>query len=96
LARAGRKPEELVKEHEPSAQTIRNWVAPADRDEGRREDGLTMAEGEELNRLRSENRQLKLEREILSNRSASELTGRPLFGGAWRNPSPPLTQSRRA
>ena len=37
--------------------------------EGRREDGLTTAERaerEELNRLRRENRQLKLEREILS------------------------------
>jgi transposase len=41
--------------------------AQADRDEGRREDGLTTAEREELNRLRRENRQLKLEREILSN-----------------------------
>ena len=68
LVRAGRRPEELAKEFEPSAQAIRNWVAQADRDEGRREDGLTTAEREELNRLRRENRQLKLEREILSNR----------------------------
>jgi transposase len=66
LVRAGRVPEELAKEFEPSAQAIRNWVAQADRDEGRREDGLTTAEREELNRLRRENRQLKLEREILS------------------------------
>ena len=42
----------------------------ADRDEGRREDGLTTAEREELNRLRRENRQLKLEREILSKAAA--------------------------
>ena len=62
LVRAGRTPEELAKEFEPSAQAIRNWVAQADRDEGRREDGLTTAEREELNRLRRENRQLKLER----------------------------------
>jgi transposase len=66
LVRAGRRPEELAKEFEPSAQAIRNWVAQADRDEGRREDGLTTAEREELNRLRRENRQLKLEREILA------------------------------
>ena|SRR4029077_6933190 len=52
LVRAGRVPEELAKEFEPSAQAIRNWVAQADRDEGRREDGLTTAEREELNRLR--------------------------------------------
>ena len=70
LVRAGRTPEELAKEFEPSAQTIRNWVAQADRDEGRREDGLTSAEREELNRLRRENRQLKLEREILSKAAA--------------------------
>jgi transposase len=63
-------PEELAKEFEPSAQAIRNWVAQADRDEGRREDGLTTAERKELNRLRRENRLLKLEREILSKAAA--------------------------
>src|SRR3954454_2017384 len=63
LVRAGRTPEQLAKEFEPSAQAIRNWVAQADRDEGRREDGLTTVEREELSRLRRENRQLKLERE---------------------------------
>ncbi len=35
-------------EFEPSAQAIRNWVAQADRDEGRRGDGLTSGEREEL------------------------------------------------
>jgi transposase len=34
LVRAGRTPEELAKEFEPSAQAIRNGVAQADRDEG--------------------------------------------------------------
>ena len=70
LVRAGRAPEELAKEFEPSAQAIRNWVAQADRDEGRREDGLTTAERDELSRLRRENRQLKMEREILSKAAA--------------------------
>jgi transposase len=65
LVRAGRTPEELAKEFEPSAQAIRNWVAQAGR-----EDGLTTAEREELNRLRRENRQLKLERDILSKAAA--------------------------
>ena len=60
LVRAGRNPEDLAKQFEPSSQTIRNWVAQADRDDGRRQDGVTSAEREELNRLRRENRQLKI------------------------------------
>ena len=70
LVRAGRSPEDLAKEFEPSAQAIRNWVAQADRDEGRRSDGLTNAERLELARLRQENKQLRLEREILSKAAA--------------------------
>ena len=69
LVRAGRSPEGLAKEFEPSAQAIRNWVAQADRDEGRG-DGLTNAERIELSRLRKENKQLRLEREILSKAAA--------------------------
>jgi transposase len=57
LFRSGRSAESLAREFEPSAQTIRNWAAQADRDEGRRSDGLTTAEREELTRLRRENRQ---------------------------------------
>jgi transposase len=70
LVRAGRSPEELSREFEPSAQSISNWVAQADRDEGKRKDGVTSAEREELRRLRKENRQLKLEREILAKAAA--------------------------
>lgn len=70
LVRAGRSPEELSKEFEPSAQSISNWVAQADRDGGKRKDGLTTAEREEIVQLRRENRQLKLEREILSKAAA--------------------------
>lgn len=70
LVRAGRNPEELAREFEPSAQTIRNWVNQADRDEGRRDDGLTSAEREELRRLRRENRRLREEREILAKATA--------------------------
>jgi transposase len=49
LVRAGRDPADLAREFEPSAQAIRNWVAEADRREGRREeksDGLTGTERE--------------------------------------------------
>jgi len=70
LVRAGRTPEELSREFEPTAQSIRNWVSQADRDEGRRADGLTTAEREELRRLRREIRQLKVEREILAKAAA--------------------------
>jgi len=70
LVRAGRNPEELAKEFEPTAQAIRNWVAQADRDAGRRDDGLTSAEREELRRLRRENKQLRIEREILAKAAA--------------------------
>jgi transposase len=36
LVEAGRSPEELAKEFEPSAQTIRNWVKRAQADGGKR------------------------------------------------------------
>ena len=65
LVRSGQTPEALAKKFEPSAQTIRNWVRQADLDAGRRHDGLTSSEREELTRLRRENRVLREEREIL-------------------------------
>lgn len=70
LVRAGRTPEELAREFEPSAQTIHNWVRRADRDDGRGDDGATSAERQELHRLRKENKQLRQEREILSKAAA--------------------------
>ncbi|BCX87664.1 transposase [Methylomarinovum tepidoasis] len=70
LVRTGRTPESQAREFEPTAESIRNWVKQADRDEGRREDGLTSPEREELRRLRRENRQLKIEREILAKAAA--------------------------
>lgn len=70
LVRAGRRPEDLEKEFEPTAQTIYNWVAQADCDAGVRHDGLTTAERQELTKLRRENRQLRMERDILSQAAA--------------------------
>ena len=70
LVRAGRTPEELAEEFEPTAQTIRNWVAQADRDQGVRKDGLTTAERAELRALKREVKQLKVEREILKKAAA--------------------------
>ncbi len=70
LVRAGRDPEALARDFEPTAQSIRNWVAQSDRDEGRRADGLTTDERAELTRLRRENRRLTEEREILAKAAA--------------------------
>ena len=74
LVRAGRDPADLAREFEPSAQAIRNWVVQADRQEGRREAAqpaaLTATERDELARLRRENKQLRVERDILSRAAA--------------------------
>ena len=70
LARSGRSAEELAKEFEPSAQCIRNWIKQEEVDRGQRQDGLTSEERAELVRLRRENQQLKLEREILAKAAA--------------------------
>ncbi len=65
LVRAGRTPEELSREFEPTAQSIWNWVRQAERDQGVRVDGLKTDEKEELRRLQRENKVLREEKEIL-------------------------------
>jgi transposase len=70
LVRKGRTPESLAEQFEPTAQTIRNWLAQADRDAGQRSDGLTTDEREELRRRRRENKTLREEREILKKAAA--------------------------
>ena len=77
LVRAGRTPEELSREFEPTAQSIWNWVRQAERDQGVRQEGLTTDEKEELRRLRREVRVLREEKEILKKAAAwfAEETG---------------------
>jgi len=70
LVWAGRKYADLEKEFGCSDWSIRQWVKQSDRDAGRGDGGLASAERQELTRLRRENRQLKLEREILSKAAA--------------------------
>lgn len=73
LAQAGRMPAELSREFGPSGQTIINWVAQAARNAGKPlpgKEGLSSVEREELARLRRENRQLKMERDILAKATA--------------------------
>ena len=81
LVRAGRTPEDLAHEFEPTAQSISNWVAQADRDTGRRTDGLTTTARAELTQFRRENHQLKLEREILSTGTDAPMCQDTRLGG---------------
>ena len=85
LVRTGRSPGELAREFECSASAIHNWVRQTDRDEGRREDGLTSLERDELRELRRENRQLREEREISKKRPRPGSHGRPArYRGGFR------------
>ena len=70
LVRAGRTPEALAREFEPSAGAIRKWVEQVDQDESLRSDGLTSQERKELRELRRKVKQLELEREILGKAAA--------------------------
>jgi transposase len=70
LVRAGRSPDSLAEEYEPSAQAIRNWVRQAERDAGKRQDGLRSEERAELGKLRREVRSLREERAILAKAAA--------------------------
>ena len=53
-----------------SDSCLRNWMKQADVDEGRRADGVTTADREELARLRKELRVAHLEIEILKRAAA--------------------------
>ncbi len=70
LARAGRSIAELAREFEPTENCIREWVKRADLDDGKRSDGLTTDERDELAQLRRENRILREEKEILKKAAA--------------------------
>ncbi len=70
LARSGRTVRSLAREFDVTDTTIRTWVRQADLDTGRRSDGLTTDEKQELTRLRRENARLREEREILEKAAA--------------------------
>jgi transposase len=56
---------QVARELDLTETAVREWVKRADLDAGRRSDGLTTAERDELRRLRREVRDLREEREIL-------------------------------
>lgn len=70
LHRAGHGFDALAKQYHCSSWSIRHWVKQADRDAGHGDGGLGTAERQELTRVRREDRQLKMEREILSKAAA--------------------------
>src|SRR5258708_22318474 len=71
LERTSGKPDaEIAREPGMTGETLRLWLKQADLDEGKRSDGLTSDEQEELRRLRRENRILREEREILKKAAA--------------------------
>ena len=61
---------EVARDLDLTESAVRNWVRQFDVDAGVRE-GVSTGELEELRRLRSENRQLRMERDILKKRRPS-------------------------
>lgn len=71
LARLREKPvAQIAEDLGISESCLRNWMKQADLDEGRRADGLTTPEREELVKLRRELKVAKLENEILKRAAA--------------------------
>jgi transposase len=73
LVKAGRTPRELAREFGCHETSISAWVRQAKADEiggGKSDAPLTTAERQELATLRRENRQIKLERDILAKATA--------------------------
>jgi transposase len=61
----GKTAGQVARELDLTETAVRAWVRQADLDAGRRSDGLTTAERDELRKLRREVRDLREEREIL-------------------------------
>jgi transposase len=96
LARAGRSPEELAREFEPCSHTIRSWLRGGEEGGGGGRQGrgggrvpapigaaLDADERDELRRLRRENKQLRIERDILSKGRHWSAIGPSDNGDAW-------------
>lgn len=71
LVREGERPVAQIAHDLGIAEScLRRWIKQAELDSGRRDDGLTSGEREELRRLRRENARLKQEKEILRKAAA--------------------------
>ena len=67
---SGKTVAQVARELGLNRETVRCWVRRAQADRGERDDLLSSAEQQELRRLRRENTELKLEREILKQAAA--------------------------
>jgi transposase len=67
---SGKLIREIASDLGVSEQALRNWVRQGDLDAGRRTDGLTSSDQEELRQLRRRVRVLEQEREILKKAAA--------------------------
>jgi transposase len=67
---SGKTIAQVAKELGLNRETVRCWVRRDQADRGERTDLLSTAEQQELTRLRRENTELKLEREILKQAAA--------------------------
>jgi transposase len=68
--RSGKSHRQIADDLGITSEPLRLWLKQADLDAGKRQDGLTSDEQEELRRLRRENRILREEREILNKAAA--------------------------
>ena len=100
LARTSGKPHaEIARELGMTGETLRLWLKQADLDEGKRSDGLTSDEQEELRRLRRENRIVREEREILKKAAAffaqetNSIRSSPTSLWSARRPAMPSSRS---
>ena len=71
IRESGKTVAEIARDLDLSESAVRNWLTRAEIDAGRGGQGeLTTAERQELQRLRRENKQLQMEREILKKAAA--------------------------
>jgi transposase len=70
VGEGGRTISEVAKGLGVTTESVRLWVKQSDLNAGRRSDGLTSDEREELRQLRRENQRLRQEKEILKRAAA--------------------------
>ena len=66
----GKTVAQVARELDLTESALRNWVNQAQADRTKGKTGLTTAEREELAKLRKENRELRMERDILKQATA--------------------------